>query len=212
MDLDSIEDESPGDAIARVLRDEILSGRRAGGERLIEEAIAKSFGVSRVPVREALAQLEGEGFVTIIRYRGATVSTTLGKDNRELLEVRRGLEVLAAQLAARNRGGAVAAELTLVIERAHRLQIDKADTANGRPFHDLVAIAAGNDQLREMLAGVNRRVAWGLGDDPDTSASDHAALAAAILSGAPIQAGYLMDEHLRRDEQTVVDGTGKPCT
>ncbi|MGW5150961.1 GntR family transcriptional regulator [Rhodococcus koreensis] len=209
MDLHSVgEDESPGDVIARVLRDDILAGRLTGGERLIEEAIAKKFGVSRVPVREALGQLEGEGFVTIVRYRGATVSTTLRKDNRELLEVRRGLEVLAAQLAAANRGGSVAAELAAVAERIrpHAAGQDRdvptgSAGDGGRPFHDLIAIAAGNDQLREMLAGVNRRVAWGLGDDPEASVSDHAALAAAIVSGASVQAGYLMDEHLRRDEQ-----------
>lgn len=189
--------ESPGGTIAQTLRDEILSGRRVGGERLVEESIAKSFGVSRVPVREALAQLQAEGFVTIVRYRGATVSTTLHKENKELLEVRHGLEVLAAQLAAKNRGGSVADELAAVIERART----QAPTPNAtRPFHDLVAMAAGNDQLREMLAGVNRRVAWGLGHDPGASVHDHSALAAAILNGSPVQAGFLMDEHLKRDE------------
>ena len=189
--------ESPGGTIAQTLRDDILSGRRVGGERLVEESIAKAFGVSRVPVREALAQLQAEGFVTIVRYRGATVSTTLHKENKELLEVRHGLEVLAAQLAAKNRGGSVAEELAAVVEHA-RLQSHTPEVST--PFHDLVAIAAGNDQLREMLAGVNRRVAWGLGDDPGASIHDHAALAAAILNGSPVQAGFLMDEHLRRDE------------
>lgn len=209
VDAERIDDESPGNTIAGVLREEILSGRRVGGERLVEEAIAKTFGVSRVPVREALAQLEAEGFVTIVRYRGATVSTTLRKDNRELLEVRHGLEVLAAQLAARNKGGTVAADLLLVVDAARGGSDNKASRSNGHSFHDLIAIASGNDQLREMLAGVNRRVAWGLGDDPDASVGDHAALAAAILSGAPVQAGYLMDEHLRRDEMGAEDGPGR---
>jgi DNA-binding GntR family transcriptional regulator len=201
VDADRGDDRSPGDAIAAHLREEILSGRRVGGERLVEETIAKGFGVSRVPVREALAQLEAEGFVTTVRYRGATVSTTLHKDNRELLEVRHGLEVLAAQLAARNRGGSVADELARVVERARECGGGPpADRSGARSFHDLIAIASGNDQLREMLAGVNRRVEWGLGDDPDATVHDHAALASAILGGAPVQAGFLMDEHLRRDE------------
>ncbi len=201
MDLQSIgEDESPGDVIARVVRDDILAGRLAAGERLVEEAIAKKFGVSRVPVREALGQLEGEGFVTIVRYRGATVSTTLRKDNHELLEVRRGLEVLAARLAAQNRGGTVADELAAFAHPHHGGEVHL--DVPGRPFHELVAIAAGNDQLRDMLAAVSRRVAWGLGDDPETSQHDHAAVAGAILSGAAVQAGYLMDEHLQRDEHT----------
>ncbi len=64
--------ESTGDSIAHALREEILAGRLTAGERLVEEAIAKRYGVSRVPVREALTRLQSEGFVTIARYRGAT--------------------------------------------------------------------------------------------------------------------------------------------
>ena len=96
--------ESTGDSIAHALREEILAGRLTGGERLVEEAIAKRYGVSRVPVREALTRLQSEGFVTIVRYRGAAVSETLVQDSRELLQIRRGLEILAAQLAAAEPG------------------------------------------------------------------------------------------------------------
>ena len=181
---------STGDSIAVALRDEILAGRLVAGERLVEEAIAKRYGVSRVPVREALGRLQSEGFVSIVRYRGAAVSETLVQDGRELLQIRRGLEVLAAQLAAQNRGGAVATELMAAAE----------DGTHEPSFHDLVAVASGNRQLGEMLAGVNRRVQWGLGHNPDASISDHRVLAIAIINGSAAQAGYLMDEHLRRDE------------
>lgn len=50
--------ESTGDSIAHALREDIVAGRLAGGERLVEEAIANQFGVSRVPVREALTHAE----------------------------------------------------------------------------------------------------------------------------------------------------------
>ena len=186
--------ESTGDAIAHALREEILAGRLAAGERLIEEAIAKRYGVSRIPVREALTRLQSEGFVTIVRYRGATVSTTLVQDSRELLHIRRGLEVLAAQLAAENRGGAVADELGAI---AHAV----ADDRHGTPFHELVAAASGNRQLAELLSSVSRRVQWSLGHNPEAATDDHRVLALAIVNGAVVQAGYLMDEHLRRDEQ-----------
>lgn len=191
-------EESTGDSIAHALRDEILAGRLTGGERLIEEAIAKQFGVSRVPVREALNRLQSEGFVTIVRYRGATVSETLIQDSHELLQIRRGLEILSAQLAAENRGGAAAAELTAIAE-------DHGGQRSGMPFHELVAEASGNRQLQEMLAGVNRRVQWSLGHNPHASTSDHRVLAIAIVNGSVMQAGYLMDEHLRRDEKYFVD-------
>ncbi|WP_051574516.1 GntR family transcriptional regulator [Mycobacterium sp. URHB0044] len=187
--------ESTGDSIAHALREEILAGRLAAGERLVEEAIAKRYGASRVPVRDALNRLQSEGFVTIVRYRGAAVSETLVQDSRELLQIRRGLEILAAQLAAKNRGGAVAEELKATAEER-----EHDESSSGRSFHELVAAASGNRQLEEMLANVNRRVQWGLGHNPDATVSDHRVLAVAIINGSVIQAGYLMDEHLQRDE------------
>ncbi|WP_431238463.1 GntR family transcriptional regulator [Mycolicibacterium aichiense] len=184
--------ESAGDSIAHALRDDILAGRLAPGVRLVEEAIAKQFGVSRIPVREALTRLQSEGFVRIVRHRGATVSTTLIQDSRELLQIRRGLETLAAQLAAANGGGTAVDELT---------QIAAGDDAHRTPFHELVALAAGNLQLAEMLSTINRRVQWGLGNNPEASTGDHRVLAMAILNRSVTQAGYLMDEHLQRDER-----------
>jgi len=195
--------ESTGDSVAHALREEILAGRLAAGERLVEEAIAKQYGVSRVPVREALNRLQSEGFVTIVRYKGATVSETLVQDSRELLQIRRGLEILAAQLAASNRGGVVADELAIAADD-HRHEA----TSSGRSFHELVAAASGNRQLEEMLANVNRRVQWGLGHNPNVSVSDHRVLALAILNGSTVQAGYLMDEHLQRDEQYFAEKFG----
>jgi DNA-binding GntR family transcriptional regulator len=196
--------ESTGDSIANALREQILAGRLTGGERLIEETLAKQFGVSRVPVREALTRLQSEGFVTIVRYRGAAVSETLVQDGRELLQIRRGLEVLAAQLAASNRGGPVAADLAAVA--------DGADTqaAESTPFHELVSAAAGNRQLQDMLRSINRRVAWGLGHNPQASTSDHRVIAMAIVNGSAAQAGYLMDEHLKRDETYFADAFRRP--
>lgn len=196
--------ESTGDSVAHALREEILAGRLAAGERLVEEAIAKQYGVSRVPVREALNRLQSEGFVTIVRYKGATVSETLVQDSRELLQIRRGLEILAAQLAATNCGGVVADELAAAAED-HRHEV----TSSGRSFHELVAAASGNRQLEEMLANVNRRVQWGLGHNPNVSVSDHRVLALAILNGSMVQAGYLMDEHLQRDEMYFAEKFGE---
>ncbi|MBI3225413.1 MAG: GntR family transcriptional regulator [Mycolicibacterium cosmeticum] len=196
--------ESTGDSVAHALREDILAGRLSPGERLVEESIAKQYGVSRVPVREALNRLQSEGFVTIVRYKGATVSETLVQDSRELLQIRRGLEILAAQLAAQNRGGAVAEQLAAAAED----HVD-VECAPARAFHELVAAASGNRQLEEMLAGVNRRVQWGLGHNPNVSISDHRVLAVAILNGSVVQAGYLMDEHLRRDEQYFTEKFGE---
>ncbi|MDF3282861.1 MULTISPECIES: GntR family transcriptional regulator [unclassified Gordonia (in: high G+C Gram-positive bacteria)] len=190
------DDRSPKDLIAETLREEILGGGLPAGQRLIEESIARRFGVSRVPVREALAQLESEGFVLTVRYRGATVAQAPRTDGLGLLQVRRGLEVLAAQLAAERRGGASVDELAAVARSERPVR-----ASDGPSFHELVVTGAGNSQLATMLADVNRRVAWALGDDRHGATLDHMAIAHAIVSGAVVQAGFLMEEHLRKDEE-----------
>ncbi len=203
---------APRAAVADALREDILAGRLSPGDRLREVDLAERFGVSRIPVREALSQLQSEGFVTLVRYRGATVSAPTGAAARELVQIRRGLETLAAQLAARNRGGAVAAELARVVELGR--SADREHAHGELPeltlrFHSLVAEASGNQQLRAMLEQILGRVAWIFGQRQDTrtsvSWSDHAAIAHAILNGSPVQAGYLMDEHIARDEDLLMD-------
>jgi DNA-binding GntR family transcriptional regulator len=72
-------------------------------------------------------------------------------------------------------------------------------------FHQVVARAAGNTELARMLDGLLQRIAWGfeleIEDRIDTSWADHAAIATAILGGSTMQAAYLMDEHIRKDER-----------
>ncbi|TNC20577.1 GntR family transcriptional regulator [Amycolatopsis alkalitolerans] len=196
------------DSIVTVLRAEIIDGTIPAGARLKEEVIAARFGVSRVPIREALLQLESEGFINTEKYKGATVSARSQRDVVELMQVRRGLEVLAASLAAEARGGDQAENLRAVVLRGR--QAGEAGAVDELPplileFHEIVARASGNAELARMLDGLLRRIAWGfeleIEDRIDTSWADHAAIATAILGGAPVQAGYLMGEHILKDEQ-----------
>ena len=82
---------APRDTIAHSLREDILTARLPPGTRLVETDLSARFGVSRVPIREALSQLQSDGVITHVRYRGATVSTTSTRDVVELIQVRRGL-------------------------------------------------------------------------------------------------------------------------
>jgi DNA-binding GntR family transcriptional regulator len=88
---------SLGDDIAGSLRTAILSGHFGPGERLREEAIARSMGVSRGPVREALVQLTREGLVATRRNRGAFVAQLSRQDLDEVYTLRVVLERLAVQ-------------------------------------------------------------------------------------------------------------------
>lgn len=89
------------ETISRLLRQAILDGALGGGTVLRQEDIARKFGVSRVPVREAFHKLEGEGLVHTQPRRGVVVTPLLAEDFEEILDMRLALESLAIELAAR---------------------------------------------------------------------------------------------------------------
>ena len=89
-----------GDLVAAEVRQAILSGAIAPGERLKQEALADDLNVSRIPVREALRILEAEGLIESTPGRGSRVVTITKDDATDVLVVRGTLEGLAARLAA----------------------------------------------------------------------------------------------------------------
>ena len=88
------------ESISRLLRQAILDGALEGGSVLRQGEMAKKFGVSRIPVREALLKLEGEGLVETQPRRGVVVTVLSAEDFEEILEMRFALESLALELAA----------------------------------------------------------------------------------------------------------------
>lgn len=80
-----------GAAVAE-LRRRILSGAVAAGEALRQDALAKEFGISRIPIREAFHQLAAEGLVTLHPHRGAVVTALSASDIAELFDLRALLE------------------------------------------------------------------------------------------------------------------------
>ena len=80
-----------GAAVAE-LRRRILSGSVAAGEALRQDALAKEFGISRIPIREAFHQLAAEGLVTLHPHRGAVVTALSASDIAELFDLRAMLE------------------------------------------------------------------------------------------------------------------------
>lgn len=85
--------------VAEGLRDAILRGVLRGGQPIRQDEVASRFGVSRIPVREALRQLEGEGLVAFRPHRGAAVSELSPEVVQELADIRIALESLALRLA-----------------------------------------------------------------------------------------------------------------
>jgi DNA-binding GntR family transcriptional regulator len=139
------------DAYTR-LRDAIISGDLQPDEPLSEVALAARLGISRTPVREALARLAVDGLVVAQPGRGSRVSGISLTDINDLFEVREALEVLAAQLASRNlRGGP--AEIERLID-----QFEPFESTGGEPsFEQYYALTAAMDDTLIAKAG-NRRL------------------------------------------------------
>lgn len=95
----SITRQSVPEAVAASLRNRILAGEFKDGEQLRQEAIASAYEVSRMPVREALRQLEAEGLVRLQTHKGAIVTTLSPKEVGELFDLRVMLEVDLLQQA-----------------------------------------------------------------------------------------------------------------
>ena len=86
-------------AVVERLRERILSGELQEGEQLRQEAIAAEFDISRIPVREALSHLAGEGLVKIVENRGAVVAALSPDEIMQLFETRAVLEKYMLQQA-----------------------------------------------------------------------------------------------------------------
>ncbi len=88
--------------IAEALRTAIVEGTLQPGAPLRQDAIARHFSVSAIPVREALRQLESEGWVKVELNKGASVARLTPAEAREIYEIRSALESLAITLAIPN--------------------------------------------------------------------------------------------------------------
>jgi DNA-binding GntR family transcriptional regulator len=89
--------------VVPTLREAIVGNLMRPGARLTETALAESLGVSRTPVREAFAQLEREGLVTVLPRAGVFVREVTERDVEETYTVRAALESLAVELATQRR-------------------------------------------------------------------------------------------------------------
>jgi DNA-binding GntR family transcriptional regulator len=149
------------DAIAHRLRIEILQGELRVGDRLRQNAIARRYGVSPTPVREALRVLETQGFVTYAPHRGVTVADFAGSFE-QVYRLREALECLATELAVRNMTPQRATELTAIVDRieaADATDIDERHAAHIE-FHRLLYAGCDFPGLLDLIEIVWSRFPW----------------------------------------------------
>jgi DNA-binding GntR family transcriptional regulator len=146
------------DAVAIELRNMIVDGRLPAGERINEVHLSRQLGVSRTPLREALFNLESEGFVRSDLARGFSVAPLSVREVRESYPILQSLEALAlrsiGQLA-----GATAPELRKINEK---LATVAGDSAAGQlvdhEWHDALLAACPNRRLLDLIARLKETV------------------------------------------------------
>ena len=142
------------DVVFKTLRQGILTGELKPGERLMEIHLANKLGVSRTPIREAIRKLELEGLVTMIPRRGAEVAQITEKSMKDVLEVRRTLDALSAELACERITEEDEEELKKAcqaFEDAVKTKDTKAIAKADVAVHDIIAKATGNQRLIQLI-------------------------------------------------------------
>lgn len=140
--------------IVRSLREDILNGVLPPGLQIRQEALAEQFGVSRVPVREALRQLEVEGLVTSELHKGAFVSSRSLDEIEEMLDIRIGLESRALRLAIPNLTPQVVARARKILDTYDRSEDPQEWRDLNLSFHLTLYSACHRPRLVKMIEDV----------------------------------------------------------
>lgn len=149
------------DVVFNTLRQAILKGELAPGERLMEIQLADRLGVSRTPIREAIRKLELEGLVLMIPRKGAEVAKISEKSLRDVLEVRRALEVLAVELACQRmteedikKLESAQEDFKAAVDKGEAMAIAETD----EHYHDIIYNGTGNVRLIQLLNNLREQM------------------------------------------------------
>jgi len=189
------------------LRAKILTGEVAPGQVLNQATLARTIGISTTPLREALRRLKSEGLVELGAHKDAKVTDLTPEEARDLLEVRRSLDPLAAALAAERRTTADIAAIREAAAGVEPLRPDFGvdDLVAHRRLHAAVYRASHNDLLITTLDGLwdkadrYRRVGLEVERtqaERDEKAAEHARLVECVIGGDAEGAAAVMREHV----------------
>jgi DNA-binding GntR family transcriptional regulator len=216
---------SPDDTIQRVslvdyaaerLRRDLLTGEIEPGERIRVTSLEKRFGVSHIPIREALRRLEAEGFVRTMPQRGTVAAAVDLDDLHGLYDLRRLLEgqvvhravqlATPAQLQALRDALAALEEVTTTVEAPLFWQ-------RHREFHWALLEPGASAWIKRVLGQVwlaaERYVRLFVTETFEVAMREHRELVAAAEAGDADLARRLLIDHLDRTERTVRDGFGE---
>jgi DNA-binding GntR family transcriptional regulator len=196
------------------LRDAIIAGRLKPGQRLKERDVAGQMCISTTPVKEALRRLEQEGLVDSRPRQGGVVSDVALTSVREIVEIRAGLEGLAARFASDKMTDLESAAMREQLERMRALTeagaVGELVVANAA-FHNLIRSAAHNHFVSAFVTTIGpfdrsvRRAALQYPDEAERGYREHVMIADALQRRAGGLAEQIMRSHVMRTVRFVID-------
>ncbi len=192
------------------LRNSIIDGSLKMGQILSERKISEELGVSKSPVREALAQLRDEGLVSIEPQKGARVFTLSESEVAQICDFRQAIETAAFEFALQRDPGGLADDMQRVVkdmERERSRGNEKGYLSLDTAFHHLIFEHAGNDYLTASytryigkIAALRTHLAK-LPQHTDLSFDEHKQIAVAVRVGDMAKIKALLLEHIDRTRQ-----------
>jgi len=213
---DLVDDKTLSGKTTAALREAIIQGEIAPGEKLNEPSLAQKFNVSRGPLREAIRRLVGMRLVEHVPHVGARVITLDLPRILELYEVREALEGKAAALAAKNMSDeditALAQLLELHKEHFERSKGEYIQEQGDVDFHYLIIKGCGNSLLTHQLCHelyhlirMFRFQTSRLKARPDRALTEHTQLFYAIEQRDSELAEILIRRHIVRARESIVE-------
>jgi DNA-binding GntR family transcriptional regulator len=194
---------STTDAVAQALREAILRGMYTAGQPLRQDELAARFGMSKIPVREALRKLEAEGLVAFYPNRGAVMTQLSPDEAEEIGEIRIALEGAALRRAVAHMTPRELRRAQDVLDESR----DESDSARWSAlnweFHAALYAPANRPQLLKLIQQMHRRVdrymritLAGAGHQAQ-SLREHRLLLQAVKHGDAQAAETILVEHIR---------------
>jgi DNA-binding GntR family transcriptional regulator len=189
------------------LRNRIVDGTFQMGQVLSERKISEELGVSKSPVREALAQLRDEGLVHIEPQKGARVFTLSEEEVIQICDFRHVIESASFELALQRDPTRLAKDMDRIVQKmAAKKAVNDEDAyiALDNEFHQLIFEHAGNDYLTASYTryvgkiAALRKLLSQLPKHTDLSFDEHRAIAEAVRKGNLTEIKTLLAEHIDR--------------
>lgn len=205
-------------SLAKIAYDQIkrsiLDGEIKPGEITNEMSLAKTLGISRTPIREALLELSSQGLVTFLPRRGVQVRHFTPQDVNDVFELRKAIELASVEKVSQN---AESVDLSVLEDDLKRQQqaLDRNDSAafmdGDRQFHSTLIRLTGNklvmalqDNLNDMIEVMGTEALTRMGRMREVL-DEHAYIYRFICQGRTDLARKAMEDHLERSQEAVFE-------